>query len=446
VTSGAAARQASTAPTRAGVVRATRVELRKLASQAVVKGALVVSSLGPFVFALILRIQPAVPADTLFGVWAKSSGFAVALVALSFIAAWGLPLLTALVAGDIFASEDRYDTWKTVLTRAASRNELFAGKAIAASIYSLAVLVVVALSSIVSGVLVIGTGRLVSLDGEALPAGHAALLVVAAWASLVPPVLMFTCIALLFSLLAPSGIAAILGAALTGLVLQLLALVGGGEIVRTLLPSTPFEAWHQFFTHPAHTSPLAQGVIVSTAYTSLLVWVAWTVFRRRGFAARLETRSRSWRTTLARFAIAAAAITLLATASSWGPNRLTAAKLENAIAPTFTNLVLYQQRLLGRFVPAGASLTVLPACRRRGVNHPQRGAGDNWFCTLNLVGHSLQQKPINYEVTLHPNGCYTADGIPSIIGPATMHDNRGRPVVNPLYRFYGCINTLASWP
>ena len=49
------------------------------------------------------------------------NGFALALLVLGFAAQWVLPLLTAIVAGDIFASEDQHGTWKTVLTRSTSR-------------------------------------------------------------------------------------------------------------------------------------------------------------------------------------------------------------------------------------------------------------------------------------------------------------------------------------
>ncbi len=46
------------------------------------------------------------------------------------------PLITALVAGDIFASEDHNGTLKTVLTRSLERWQIFAGKALAAATYA----------------------------------------------------------------------------------------------------------------------------------------------------------------------------------------------------------------------------------------------------------------------------------------------------------------------
>ena len=46
-------------------------------------------------------------------------------------------MLASVVAGDIFASEDRQSTWKTVLTRSCSRGEIFVGKTLAAMTFSI---------------------------------------------------------------------------------------------------------------------------------------------------------------------------------------------------------------------------------------------------------------------------------------------------------------------
>ena len=48
---------------------------------------------------------------------------------LLFGSIWMYPLITALVAGDIFASEDHNGTLKTILTRSLERGQIFTGKA-----------------------------------------------------------------------------------------------------------------------------------------------------------------------------------------------------------------------------------------------------------------------------------------------------------------------------
>ena len=47
-----------------------------------------------------------------------------------------LPLVAALVAGDIVANEDGNGTLKTILTRSVDRGQVFAAKALAAMTYA----------------------------------------------------------------------------------------------------------------------------------------------------------------------------------------------------------------------------------------------------------------------------------------------------------------------
>ena len=94
-----------------------RTERRKLADAAASRALALLCVLGPFAFTVILRSQTGTPSDTIFGVWVHSSGFAIPLVVLAFAGSWGFPVLAGVLAGDIFSAEDRYGTWKTVLTR-----------------------------------------------------------------------------------------------------------------------------------------------------------------------------------------------------------------------------------------------------------------------------------------------------------------------------------------
>jgi hypothetical protein len=146
-----------------------------------------------------------------------------------------------------------------------------------------------------------------------------------------------------------------------------------------------------------------------------------------------------------RVAVAAAAvIALLVLASNWGPAGVTAARVKASITPTFNNLTLLQQRELGRTVPAGARLNVLPSCSRR-ASSPS-GPGD-WVCTLNVFipqpgAVPFQQTPVSYDLTVQSNGCYKATSPPAFVGQQSMRDATGKQVVNPLFVFYGCFNPL----
>ena len=57
---------------------------------------------------------------------------------LLFLSGFLLPLVAALVAGDIVANEDGNGTLKTILTRSVDRGQVFAAKALAAMTYAAA--------------------------------------------------------------------------------------------------------------------------------------------------------------------------------------------------------------------------------------------------------------------------------------------------------------------
>src|SRR4051812_22533458 len=163
---------------RPGLLDATRWELTKLVAQARTRWALLAALLVPIAIVFIIKGQARPPKDSLYGRYIHHSGFAIPLLMLGFAAQWVLPLLTALVAGDIFASEDQHGTWKTVLTRSASRAQLFWAKTIAALTFAVVVLVVLATSTITSSLLIVGHQPLTGLSGQTIPSGTAARLVV----------------------------------------------------------------------------------------------------------------------------------------------------------------------------------------------------------------------------------------------------------------------------
>ena len=286
---------------------ALRVELAKLGEQLTIRVLLGVCLVGPIGFALVMRVQSTVPADTLFGRWARTTGFATSLTILSFATTFGLPLVAGILAGDVFSSEDRHDTWKTVLTRSVTRADVFLGKTLATFLYAALLVAVLALSSLLSGVLLVGSDPLVGLTGQLVSGGRASWLVLLSWAFSLLPMLVFVSLGLLLSLVSRSAIVGVLGPGLVGLVLQLLALVGSGEIERAILPGTPLDAWHGLFVDPVHVGPLVQGAITCLVYVAIFLILAWYVLQRRAFAAAEAVPQRRWRVPV-RAAVASAVV------------------------------------------------------------------------------------------------------------------------------------------
>lgn len=420
-------------------MNAFRVEGAKLLAQWPTRILPLVCVLGPFAFAIVLRIQPAVPQDTLFGTWVHTSGFAVSLVILGFAGAWVFPVIAGIAGGDMFAGEDRLGTWKTLLTRSRSRSEIFAGKAVIAGSYAAVMVVLLGASSILAGVVATGTQPLVGLSGQVLGSGRAFELTVESWAVSLLPALAFTALALLVSAVTRSGAAGALAPLVAALALQLLSLVGSGEIVHALLLSTAVDAWHGMFAVPGFVGPIAWGALASVAYAAVFVGVAWLSLRNRDIAGP-GTGERPWRRPVLALLLTVGLVVVLAVASSWGPTAITQARLEHSIVENFRNLTVLQQKELGRHGLERRDLRVLSGCRRQGTATPTRGAGDNWVCVLNVF--TPAQTTIDYDVAVQANGCYTADGAPTFIGPLTIRSPQGKRFVNPLFRFDGCFDVM----
>jgi len=430
-----------------GVRGVFRAELRKLLAQLAIRVLFLVCLLGPAAFAVVLGEQSGVPGDTLLGVWVHSSGFAVPFVVLGFAGYLGLPVVAGALAGDLFASEDRYGTWKTVLTRSRTRRDVFLGKVLAAATIMVALVGLAGLSSLVAGLLLTGDQPLVGLSGALVPSAEAPWLVLASWALVIPPALAFTGLAVLFSLATRSGIMGVLAPVLIALAMQLLALIGRGGVVHSLLLASAFDAWHGLLTAPKFYVPMLIAVGVSVLWLAACLGASWMMLRRRDFAGPPVARRQGWVTPLRTVLGAAALLAVLAAAGNLGPVPVTRARLEASVGRAFGALTALQQRELGRSVPGGSELDQRVSCARR--SGKSQGPGDDWTCTMTVIAQQagynpLQLTPVTYDLGVKSNGCYKAEAPPSFVGRQTMTDARGAGVVNPLFIIYGCFDPTAT--
>ena len=417
-------------------------ELRKLTAQLTTRLLAVVAVFGPFAFALLLTIQSGTPSDALFGAYVHSSGFAVSLVTLGFAGNWGFPIIAGLLAGDLFASEDRHGTWKTILTRSCTREDLFAGKLLAAATVAIAISLLLAAASIVAGVVLVGAHSLVNLSGAPAAAGRVFALTAVSWIYCVLPMLAYTSLAVLFSVATRNGILGVLGPLLVALVTQLLDLIGRGVIMHTLLIGPAFDGWHGLFAGHPYLGPLLLSGLVCVLWIAACLSVSARLLSRRDFVARSDAAGPSWRAPIRVVAAVTVIVAILALGADVGPTGVTADRLSAAIGPTFNNVTIAQQAMIGRNAPPGARLDVLPNCNRRGAR--SIGPGD-WNCTLYVYlpqpnAVPFQQTQVDYEVSVQYNGCFKAQSPPSFLGGPTMRDAGGHSVANPLFIVYGCFN------
>jgi len=435
------------------LVRAWRTEIAKLAAQPVLRLIVVLAVVGPFAFALLLKIQSGTPSDALFGVYVHDSGFAISLVVLSFAGNWGVPIIAGLVAGDMFSGEDRHNTWKTILTRSCSLGDLFAAKLLAAASVVCGLVLLAGLASIVAGVVFVGAHPLVNLSGQQISGGRALGLTAVAWVLCLIPALSYTGLAILFSVASRNGIVGVVGPLVAAMATLLLNLIGQGVWVHLLLVGATFTNEFGLFTAHPFLGPLAVSLIAGLVWAMASLVAAWLILRRRDFLAGASGGRRTGWQVPARVAVAVAAtVGVLALACNIGPVGVTRVRLQDAVAATFSNASLLQQALIGRHPPAGARLDVQPYCGR-GAGVKSRGPGD-WLCNVfvylpllksgltNRKNVPFQRTNVEYDVSVASNGCYKASSPPTFIGNPTMTAASGGQTTNPLYVVYGCFNPL----
>jgi ABC-2 type transport system permease protein len=427
-----------------GVRDAYETELHKLMAQLTTRILVLVCAIGPLAFAVILKVQSGTPSDALFGVWVHSSGFAVSLVILGFAGSWGFPIVAGVLAGDVFSSEDRHGTWKTILTRSCTREDVFAGKLLAVGTFAVGLMLILATMSLVAGVALVGPHALVNLSGVLTSPGRMLALTVVSWIICLLPLLAYTSLAVLFSVATRNGILGVLGPLLVALVTQLLDLIGKGVIVHELLIGSAFDGWHGLFTSHPFFGPVLVGSLVSLIWIAACLGLSWRIMRRRDFLTGVGGRGPNWVAPVKVVAISTAVVAVLALGCGLGPTGVTAYRVAYAVGREFNTVTLLQQQLIGRRVPPNARLYVQPQCNRRSAK--AIGPGD-WNCTIyvylpqpNAVPYQLTS--VEYDVSVQYNGCYKAQSPPAFLGGQTMVDASGHSVTNPLFIVYGCFNVL----
>jgi ABC-2 type transport system permease protein len=264
----------------AGALVVWRIELMKLSGMIQIRAMAVLSIIGPFLVLEFLNLQSATPGDTPFGQWVHAVGLAIPMTILGFGAQWILPAITGVVAGDIYSSDDHFGTWKTILTRSRTRGELFAGKFLAAVTFAVGIVLVLAVTDLIAGLLA-GTEPVVGLGGQLVPAGHASWLVAASYLSDLAPMLGFTALAVLLSVAFRNSVAGIGGTVVIAVLFQIITLANMPAWAQQVLLSTPFFAWHGFWEAPPFYGPFLWGLVTCAAWFVVCTLAAWLIFRRR---------------------------------------------------------------------------------------------------------------------------------------------------------------------
>lgn len=429
----------------APVLHGYRFELVKLLAQWRIRLVLVACWLGPAVFVAAVSRQSSLPADTVFGRWMGQTGWAGSLVVLSFCCSWVLPLLTSLVAGDVFAAEDRLGTWRHLLVAVRSLRRIFVAKALASLTVILLLVAGLAASGVVGGLIAVGARPLVGLDGHLLASGHAAGAVLLAWAAVVAPTLAFAAVGLLGSVALGRSPMGLLMPALLALLLQLAQMLPLPVVVRVALPSYAFLAWRGLFTDPTQTAPVVVGIVVSLAWAVAATALAYLLFMRRDFtdlAYDGSGRRVLVQAVLPLAALLAVTVGAVAAATPASGSGIDRPRLESSLAAAYAHLYRLQSRELHRPDVTEQQLQTSASCDKGGSLVEDSGAGNDWRCVVlwHIPGATVTGSAI-YQLDVTADGRYVADGDgPSEVnGFFQVHTSTG-DAPNPLWQFDGSVD------
>ena len=433
----------------APVRRGYRFELTKLLAQWPIRLALLACWLGPALLVAVISQQSSLPADTLFGRYMNQTGWAGPLVVLSFSGTWVLPLLTSLVAGDVFATEDRLGTWRHLLVAVRSPRRIFAAKALASLTVIMLLVVGLAASGIVGGLAAVGNRPLVGLDGHLLAPHQAATAVLLAWASVLAPTLAFAAVGLLGSVAFGRSPLGLVMPALFALLLQIAQQLPLPVVVRVALPSYAFIGWRGVFVDPAQTGPLVIGVAVSLALAVAASTLAYRLFMRRDFTDLAYDgfgRHVLVGAVLPLAAVLAVTVGVIAAATPASGSGIDSSKLDRSLGTAFAHIYRMQTRELHRPDVTEAQLRTSASCDKGDGLGEDVGPGNDWRCvvTWQLPGSTATGSAI-YQLDVSPDGHYVADGDgpQEVNGFFQVHTSTG-DVPNPLWQFNGQVDLLTA--
>ncbi|WP_329128188.1 ABC transporter permease [Streptomyces sp. NBC_01465] len=429
--------------------RGYRFELVKLVSQWRIRLLALACWLAPGLFVAAVSEQSTLPTDTLFGRWMHATGWAGPLVLLGFAGSWALPLLTSVVAGDAFAAEDRLGTWRHLLVAMRSPRRIFVAKALASLSVILLLVVGLALSSTVGGLLAVGNQPLVGLDGHLLTPGDTAVRVLLAWAAALAPTLALAAIGLLGSVALGRSPMGLLLPALVALAMQLVQLMPLPVAVRLALPGYAFISFNGLFTAPAQLGPLLIGVTVGLVWAVLATVLAYLLFLRRDFTnPNVEGTGRRAVTAGALplaglLAVTIAALTTVHGATGSGIDQ---EKVQRSVATAFAHLYRMQTEQLHRPAVTEAQLKTSAVCTKGDAKASPVGPGNGWRCVVSwqLPGVAATGQAV-YQLDLAADGRYVADGDgPKEVNGYFLLSTPQGDTPNPLWQFDGNVALLAT--
>jgi ABC-2 type transport system permease protein len=260
-----------------------RWELRKLVAQKRTYMGFGLAVVLPLIFVIVQNIHQhhGRAGDSIFASEITQSGLATPVLMLLFESAFFLPLIAALVAGDVVAAEDGNGTLKTILTRSVDRGQVFAAKVLAAITYGVIAVLLSATVATVGGVASWGFNEIKTFSGSIVSAPEGLLLVFASNACYLIPLFAVICFGVLLSTATRNSTASVVGTIGFVILLYIVAGIPGLEGVKPYLLTEQFQSWQGLLRTPTDWAPVLHSLWVCALYAGPALFAGYLVFLRR---------------------------------------------------------------------------------------------------------------------------------------------------------------------
>jgi len=201
-----------------------------------------------------------------------------------------IPLLIALVTGDLVSGEAAMGTIRMLLTQPISRTQLLLSKFIAGGIYTLIVIIWLGFMSVIMGKLLFGSGDLMVLNSDGLVILQEADV---NWrylgGFLVAFLALFTVssLSICLSCFTDNSIGPIVT---TMSIILLFTIIGTLDVhvfdfVRPLLLTTHMASWRSFFEDPLPILDIKNSILILLIHNVLLISISIYVFNKKDITA-----------------------------------------------------------------------------------------------------------------------------------------------------------------
>lgn len=240
---------------------------------------LVILGLVPVLISIAVKLTSApVGRDgSIFG-GITDNGLFAALAGLLVISPLFLPLVIAVVAGDSVAGEASSGTLRYLLSVPVGRSRLLVVKFVAAFVWGVACVALVAVTGLLAGLVLFPAGRVTLLSGTTVsyPEGLGRLVLVAGYVALT--VAAIVAMGLFASTMTEVPIAAMAATLTLTIVSEVADAVPQLSSVHGWLPSHYWLRWIDLLRDPMRTAGVTTGLLVTLGYVAVFTSLAWARF------------------------------------------------------------------------------------------------------------------------------------------------------------------------